>query len=201
MDGSAAIACGVTTLSLTRRFGDPPARGIWSNWKLDPSVGHAAYRVVQESLTNITKHAGSGTHALIELVWEAGALTLTISDDGAGKPDTPLPATPATDSSGSRSESKSPAAASTGGQQTQASASPPASPPRKRAAVDDVPAPHQPLLPAHEAKKSGGPDKPSTRAVRFQGRVLQTLRVAGRHFEACFQRRMARPRKSPSRPY
>lgn len=54
--------------------------------KLDVSVGHAAYRVVQESLTNITKHAGSGTNALIELWWEPHALTLNISDDGAGKP-------------------------------------------------------------------------------------------------------------------
>lgn len=54
--------------------------------KLDPSVGHAAYRVVQESLTNITKHAGSGTSALIELRWEPRALILNVSDDGAGKP-------------------------------------------------------------------------------------------------------------------
>jgi signal transduction histidine kinase len=58
-------------------------------WKLDPSVDHAAYRVVQESLTNITKHAGSGTHALIELQWEPRSLTLNISDDGAGQPDIP----------------------------------------------------------------------------------------------------------------
>lgn len=55
--------------------------------KLDPSVGHAAYRVVQESLTNITKHAGPGTSALIELRWEPRAITLNISDDGAGKPE------------------------------------------------------------------------------------------------------------------
>lgn len=53
--------------------------------KLDPSVGNAAYRVVQESLTNISKHAGSGTNALIELRWEPQSLTLNISDDGAGK--------------------------------------------------------------------------------------------------------------------
>jgi signal transduction histidine kinase len=58
--------------------------------KLDLSVGHAAYRVVQESLTNITKHAGSGTNALIELRWDPRALTLKISDDGAGKPESHL---------------------------------------------------------------------------------------------------------------
>jgi signal transduction histidine kinase len=54
--------------------------------KLDPSVGHAAYRIVQESLTNISKHAGSGTNASIELHWEPHSLTLNISDDGAGIP-------------------------------------------------------------------------------------------------------------------
>lgn len=57
--------------------------------KLDPSVGHAAYRVLQESLTNITKHAGSGTNALIELRWEPRSLTLNISDDGAGRTESP----------------------------------------------------------------------------------------------------------------
>lgn len=55
--------------------------------KLDPSVGHAAYRVVQESLTNISKHAGSGTTALIDLRWEPRTLTLNISDDGGGRPE------------------------------------------------------------------------------------------------------------------
>ncbi|MBT2523836.1 sensor histidine kinase [Arthrobacter sp. ISL-28] len=57
--------------------------------KLDPSVAHAAYRVVQESLTNISKHAGSGTNALINLRWEPRNLTLHISDDGAGTPENP----------------------------------------------------------------------------------------------------------------
>jgi signal transduction histidine kinase len=55
--------------------------------RLDPSVGHAAYRVVQESLTNISKHAGSGTAALIDLRWEPHTLTLNISDNGAGTPE------------------------------------------------------------------------------------------------------------------
>ncbi|WP_442781131.1 sensor histidine kinase [Arthrobacter sp. FX8] len=57
--------------------------------KLDPSVGHAAYRVVQESLTNISKHAGSGTNALIDLRWEPSALTLQISDDGGRRQNAP----------------------------------------------------------------------------------------------------------------
>jgi signal transduction histidine kinase len=61
--------------------------------KLDPSVGHAAYRVVQESLTNISKHAGSGTNALIDLRWEPRTLTLNISDDGGGRPENHLDGT------------------------------------------------------------------------------------------------------------
>ncbi|WP_142044065.1 sensor histidine kinase [Arthrobacter sp. SLBN-100] len=61
--------------------------------KLDPSVGHAAYRVVQESLTNISKHSGSGTNALIDLRWEPLTLTLSISDDGGGRPEDRLDGT------------------------------------------------------------------------------------------------------------
>ncbi|TQJ40026.1 signal transduction histidine kinase [Arthrobacter sp. SLBN-112] len=61
--------------------------------KLDPSVGHAAYRVVQESLTNISKHAGSGTNALVDLRWEPRTLTLNISDDGGGRPENHLDGT------------------------------------------------------------------------------------------------------------
>ncbi|MDQ0635105.1 signal transduction histidine kinase [Arthrobacter pascens] len=62
-------------------------RASGESGKLDPSVGHAAYRVVQESLTNISKHAGSGTNALIDLRWEPRTLTLNISDDGGGRPE------------------------------------------------------------------------------------------------------------------
>jgi signal transduction histidine kinase len=61
--------------------------------KLDPSVGHAAYRVVQESLTNISKHAGSGTNAIIDLRWGPRTLTLNISDDGGGRPENHLDGT------------------------------------------------------------------------------------------------------------
>ncbi|MET3141734.1 UNVERIFIED_ORG: signal transduction histidine kinase [Arthrobacter sp. UYEF2] len=61
--------------------------------KLDPSVSHAAYRVVQESLTNISKHAGSGTNALIDLRWEPRTLTVNISDDGGGRPENHLDGT------------------------------------------------------------------------------------------------------------
>lgn len=57
--------------------------------KLGVSVGHAAYRVVQEALTNITKHAGPGTNATVTITWEKDSLGVVVSDDGAGQP--PLP--------------------------------------------------------------------------------------------------------------
>jgi signal transduction histidine kinase len=42
------------------------------------------YRIVQESLTNILKHAGIGAAACIELQWREGELTITVTDDGRG---------------------------------------------------------------------------------------------------------------------
>jgi signal transduction histidine kinase len=44
----------------------------------------AAYRVVQESLTNALKHAGDGAHAKVLLRWNADELELDISDTGRG---------------------------------------------------------------------------------------------------------------------
>jgi signal transduction histidine kinase len=54
--------------------------------RLDPSVGHAAYRVIQEALTNVSKHAGPGTRAAVVIQWAPDNLTITIKDDGAGTP-------------------------------------------------------------------------------------------------------------------
>jgi len=47
---------------------------------LDRNSGLAAYRTVQESLTNTIKHAGRGASSRIHLRWESDALTLTIRD-------------------------------------------------------------------------------------------------------------------------
>ena len=43
----------------------------------------AAYRVVQEALTNVVKHAPRGSAAKVTLTWEATALQVTISNEGA----------------------------------------------------------------------------------------------------------------------
>lgn len=47
-------------------------------------AGLAAYRIVQEALTNVLKHAGPSPHAFVQLQWEADALSLVVSDDGRG---------------------------------------------------------------------------------------------------------------------
>jgi signal transduction histidine kinase len=47
------------------------------------TVGVAAYRIVQESLTNIRRHAGPAT-ARVGLEYRPGALEIEIADDGRG---------------------------------------------------------------------------------------------------------------------
>ncbi|WP_240809032.1 sensor histidine kinase [Microbispora catharanthi] len=55
-----------------------------------PDLDVAAYRVVQESLTNIVKHARAAS-ATVAVDWEDDALVITVTDDGRG-PGTPNPA-------------------------------------------------------------------------------------------------------------
>ncbi|CAL9542494.1 hypothetical protein SUDANB21_04277 [Streptomyces sp. enrichment culture] len=55
---------------------------------LPPGVDLTAYRIVQEALTNVTKHA-AGRGVRVGLDWGGGRLTVTVSDDGgapAGPP-------------------------------------------------------------------------------------------------------------------
>jgi signal transduction histidine kinase len=51
--------------------------------ELAHDVEVAAYRIIQESLTNIVKHAGAAS-AEIHLGWEQDALRVTVTDDGHG---------------------------------------------------------------------------------------------------------------------
>lgn len=50
---------------------------------LPPAVDLTAYRIVQEALTNVTKHAATGS-ALVRLVWSRDRLAITVADDGGG---------------------------------------------------------------------------------------------------------------------
>ncbi len=55
---------------------------------LDPGVELAAYRIVQEALTNSRRHA-PGAAVDVELHYADDALELRIRDNGPGPPDTP----------------------------------------------------------------------------------------------------------------
>ena len=56
--------------------GDPRPMG--------PGPQLAAYRIVQESLTNVLKHAGPSTRAWVRLHWREDGLELSVLDDGRG---------------------------------------------------------------------------------------------------------------------
>ncbi|MFJ8075019.1 sensor histidine kinase [Streptomyces sp. NPDC096176] len=58
---------------LTLSTGDAP---------MPPAVEAAAYRIVQESLTNAVRHAGAGVRITVRVVLEAGALRVAVTDDG-----------------------------------------------------------------------------------------------------------------------
>jgi hypothetical protein len=49
----------------------------------------SAYRIVQEALTNVVKHAGSGARCTVHLGYDDGVLAIRVSDDGG--PATTLP--------------------------------------------------------------------------------------------------------------
>jgi len=74
------------------------ARGVEAHLEVEgvpagvgDGLGLAAYRVVQESLTNADKHA-RGSRAAVRLAWAPDALRLTIRTDGG--PHDPVPAAP-----------------------------------------------------------------------------------------------------------
>jgi signal transduction histidine kinase len=57
---------------------------------LPPGVDQAAYRVVQEALANVTRHAGKAT-ATVQVTYEARTLSVRVDDDGAGSQRPPVP--------------------------------------------------------------------------------------------------------------
>ncbi|WP_306205773.1 sensor histidine kinase [Actinoplanes sp. RD1] len=59
-----------------------------SPWALPGPVRHTAYRLVQEALTNVTRHAGAAT-VTVRLAYKPGALDVHVENDGPGAPDLP----------------------------------------------------------------------------------------------------------------
>jgi signal transduction histidine kinase len=71
-------------LGQVRRAGiDVNLRVEGSPSKLPPGVDLAAYRIVQEALTNAVKHSGSG-EAAVTVSYEPGYITVSVTDSGNG---------------------------------------------------------------------------------------------------------------------
>ena len=52
--------------------------------RLSPALGLSVYRVVQEALTNVVKHA-PGASAVVEVTVSAHDVTIEVADDGGAK--------------------------------------------------------------------------------------------------------------------
>jgi signal transduction histidine kinase len=52
--------------------------------RLPPAIDEVAYRILQESLTNVLRHAGPAAQATVRLSFEPTALAITVTDDGIG---------------------------------------------------------------------------------------------------------------------
>jgi signal transduction histidine kinase len=55
---------------------------------LSAEADHAAYRILQESLTNVLRHAGPAAAAQIWLRYQPGVLVITVTDDGGAAAET-----------------------------------------------------------------------------------------------------------------
>ena len=51
---------------------------------LPPAIDEVAYRILQESLTNVLRHAGPAARATVRLCYQPAALGISIIDDGTG---------------------------------------------------------------------------------------------------------------------
>jgi signal transduction histidine kinase len=52
--------------------------------QLPPGMALAVYRIVQESLTNVLKHAGADAKAGVTIIRSRGTVRVSVHDDGAG---------------------------------------------------------------------------------------------------------------------
>jgi len=52
--------------------------------RLDASVDLAAYRLLQEAITNVSKHRGAGARVDVSIEWEPEKVTVAVEDDGIG---------------------------------------------------------------------------------------------------------------------
>lgn len=59
---------------------------------LPAGIDRAAYRIVQEALTNVRRHAGPGATATIEIKYRPEALVIQVNDNGGGREPANAPA-------------------------------------------------------------------------------------------------------------
>ncbi|WP_172625078.1 sensor histidine kinase [Streptomyces griseofuscus] len=79
-----------TLLEQTRRAGVQVELTISGHpHALPRGLDRAAYRIVQEALTNVVKHARTG-NARVTVAYAPGEVALTVVDAGAGRPTTPV---------------------------------------------------------------------------------------------------------------
>lgn len=53
-------------------------------WELPPAMDLAGYRIAQEALTNVVKHAGTD-QAQVKIVYGSGEVEIEVTDDGVGR--------------------------------------------------------------------------------------------------------------------
>lgn len=58
--------------------------------EVPPLIGLNLYRIAQEALTNVLKHAGVGTRVRLHLRFAPDSVELEVSDDGRGRPGPPV---------------------------------------------------------------------------------------------------------------
>jgi signal transduction histidine kinase len=82
-DGSGLAHLG-SLVSRARAAGQPITLTVAGTARpLPPDVDQAAYRIVQEALTNVSRHAGRAS-ACVRLAYGTGTLTVQVDDDGDG---------------------------------------------------------------------------------------------------------------------
>lgn len=78
LDGLVADAAAAGLRATLERVGDP--------YDVPPLVGLNLYRIAQEALTNVLKHAGAGTRVRLHLRYAPDGVELEVADDGRGRP-------------------------------------------------------------------------------------------------------------------
>jgi len=75
-----------TEIRLVEAPGDSAGGGSVEARRLDPELESTIYRVVQEALTNVSRHA-QATKAVVSVSEQGGIVRASVTDDGRGLPD------------------------------------------------------------------------------------------------------------------